>query len=148
MIRLVFSWLFLWIALASMSAYAHEVHHTISAGSAVIVQLKYADGKPFAFEAFEATPDGAEIPAQVGRTDAQGRALFIPGETARWKLKAYTADGHGVSLKFDAPAIAATGSNPGSDTSDTPSRASLLLFGLSLLIGGFGLYQLRFKKDK
>lgn len=128
--------------LAVMPASAHEVQPTVATGGAVIVQLKYADGNPFAFEAFEATPEGAEIPAQVGRTDAQGRAVFIPGEAKRWKFKAYTPDGHGVSLTFDTPAIAAAGPAP----ADAPARSSLLLLGLSLLLGGFGLYQLWIRK--
>jgi nickel transport protein len=126
-----------------MPVAAHEVHHSIGVGDAVVVQLKYADGKPFAFEAFEAAPDGSEIPAQVGRTDAEGRAVFIPGAVKSWKLKAYSADGHGVSLNFEAPALAASSA---SDASGIPNRISLLLFGLSLLLGGFGVYQLWLKK--
>ena len=124
-------------------AIAHEVHHSIEVGGAVIVQLKYADGKPFTFEAFEATPDGASAPTQVGRTDAEGRAVFIPGAAKHWKLKAFSADGHGASFEFEAPTVATASAT---STSEIPSRTSLLLFGLSLLLGGFGAYQLWLKR--
>lgn len=121
-------------------ASAHEVHHAVESTGAVAVRLSYADGTPFAFEAYEAYPDGQDMPAQVGRTDAQGRALFVPGTVPRWRLKAFSADGHGVDLRVDAPAVAANTAAPAAG--DAPNRASLLLFGLSLLLGMFGVYQL------
>lgn len=134
----------LWILfLCCGQAVAHEVHHVIEAAPAVAVKLTYADGEPFAYEAFEATPEGGERPAQVGRTDAQGRAVFVPGTTKRWRLKAYSADGHGVDLRFDVPAVATTAT--GTPPAEGPNRASLALFGLGLILSGFGLYQLRRK---
>lgn len=124
--------------------WAHEVHHAIETTGAVAIRLTYADGKPFAFEAFEAYPEGKDIPAQVGRTDEQGRAVFVPGETKRWRVKAFSADGHGVDLKFDTPAITTSAAAPAS--SDGPNRASLLLFGFSILLALFGAYQLWLRK--
>ena len=133
------------VTIVAASANAHEVHHSIETGGAVIVLLKYADGKPFAFEAFEATPDGSEVPTQVGRTDANGRAIFLSDEHKHWKLKAYSADGHGVSFDFDAPAVTETNITA---ESSKPNRASILLFGLSALLGIFGLYQLFIRRSK
>jgi nickel transport protein len=121
---------------------AHEVHHTISSGTAVVVQLKYADGKPFSFEAFEATPEGANTPAQVGRTDAEGRALFAPGNANRWAFKAYSSDGHGVSLVLDTPASSVTTN----ENTNASNRLTLILLGLSLLLGVFAIYQLWLRK--
>lgn len=130
-----------WAGLAA----AHEVHHAVETTAAVAVTLTYADGQPFAYEAYEATPEGGERPAQVGRTDAQGRAVFVPGETMRWRIKAFSADGHGVDLRIEVPAVAAP-TTTAAPPPDTPNRASLLVFGLGLLLGGFGLYQLRLRK--
>lgn len=119
---------------------AHEVHHAIEATGTVAVRLTYADGKPFAFEAFEAYPEGKDIPGQVGRTDDQGRAVFVPGETKRWRIKAFSADGHGVDLHIDVPAMMApTGT---ASANEGPNRASLLMFGFSILLALFGTYQL------
>lgn len=126
--------------LLAQVASAHEIHHAIETTSAVAVHLTYADGKPFAFEAYEAYPDGKDIPAQVGRTDEQGRALFVPGEVKKWHFKAFSADGHGVDIQFDAPSMAMTAS--GIASGEGPNRASLLLFGLSVLLSVFGIYQL------
>lgn len=139
MMRFIGLLLVLLLAQSSMS-WAHEVHHAIEATSAVAIRLNYADGKPFAFEAFEAYPEGKDIPAQVGRTDDQGRAVFVPGETRRWRIKAFSADGHGFDLHIDVPAM--TSPPAGVTPTDGPNRASLLLFGFSILLALFGAYQL------
>lgn len=127
---------------------AHEVHHVVEAAEAVAVRLAYADGKPFAFEAYEAYPEGREMPAQVGRTDDQGRALFVPGEVKRWRVRAFSADGHGVDLKIDTPDTAVSRTGNADVTGGQPNRASLLLFGVSALLGIFGAYQLWLRKKK
>ncbi|MCX7149278.1 MAG: hypothetical protein NTY05_07680 [Rhodocyclales bacterium] len=136
------------LLLQGVPAAAHEVHHTIEATGAVALRLNYADGKPFSFEAFEAYPEGKNVPAQVGRTDEQGRAVFVPGTVKRWRVKAFSADGHGVDLRFEAPAVATTQGTVSGASGDGPNRASLLLFGLSLLLGGFGIYQLWLAKKR
>lgn len=133
------------LTLWAVQAAAHEVHHVVETTAAVAVRLTYADGQPFAYEAFEATPEGGPRPAQVGRTDAQGRAVFVPGATRRWRVKAVSADGHGVDLRIEVPTVAAS-TTTATPPPDTPNRASLLVFGLGLLLGGFGLYQLRLRK--
>ncbi|MGB4468330.1 MAG: hypothetical protein WBH99_12425 [Azovibrio sp.] len=129
--------LLLSLTLASRVA-AHEIHLQVSPAPASLIQLQYADGQPFAFEAYELYPGNADSPAQVGRTDAQGRVAFLPGDTREWRLKAHTADGHGVDQRFQvAPAdsTATTGPAPGLD------HFSRLILGFSLILGGFGLYQ-------
>lgn len=136
------------LLLPGSPALAHEVHHSIEATDAVAVRLSYADGKPFTFEAFEAYPEGSDIPAQVGRTDDQGRAVFVPGAVRHWRVKAFTADGHGVDLRFEAPAVTAIQNAAAHAPGDSPNRASLLVFGLSLLLGGFGAYQLWLRNRK
>ncbi len=134
--------------LGGAPAVAHEVHHTIESTGAVALRLTYADGKPFTFEAFEAYPEGKDVPTQVGRTDDQGRAVFIPGDIKRWRVKAFSADGHGVDLRFDAPTAIASQSPATASSGDGPNRASLLLFGFSLLLSGFGIFQLWLRKEK
>jgi nickel transport protein len=127
-----------WASLAS----AHEVHHRIEATGAVVVSLSYADGKPFAYEKYALTPTGQDTPVQVGNTDATGRVVFIPGATEKWRLQATSADGHGVNLEFAAPVVAA-----GEQTAETSLPRWLIAgFGLSLIFGLFGLFQLFLRK--
>ena len=124
---------------------AHEVHHAITATNAVSISLSYADGNPFAYEKYELYPEGKDIPVQVGNTDAAGRIVFIPGETRNWRIKAYSADGHGVDLRFESPALQ-TGTTVANDTG--PGRATLALLGLGILLSVFGAYQLFRRKPK
>lgn len=129
-----------WIGTA---AQAHEVHHRIAATEAVVIALSYANGQPFAYEKYALTPAGQNAPMQVGNTDAQGRIVFVPGATAKWRLTATSADGHGVVFEFDVPTI--TSSADEADGAKTP-RWLLAGFGLSLIFGLFGLFQLFMRK--
>lgn len=120
---------------------AHEIHHAIENIGAVTIRLTYANGQPFAFESFEVRPEGKDIPLQAGRTDAQGRIVFVPGETRFWRIKAFSADGHGVDLRVDTSRVARSYTAAFS-IADSPNRASLLLSGFSILLALFASYQL------
>ncbi len=130
------------LALSGGTSLAHEVHATLEPAGAVSVRILYADGKPFAFEAYEVWPAGGQAPIQVGRTDARGRALFVPEGAGPWRLKAHSADGHGIDTRIDTAAAA-----PGAPLTGTgPNRASLILFGLSILLALFAFIQLWLRK--
>jgi nickel transport protein len=132
-----------WLLTACLPAFAHEVHHAVAAQSAVSVRLTFADGRPFAFEAFEVYAAGSDKPVAVGRTDAQGRAVFLPPEAGEVRLRAFAADGHGVDLKFDPPRGVAAVPTPAAE--DRPTK---LMFGAGLLLALFGLVQLLVRKRK
>lgn len=127
----------------AMCANAHEVHHRIEARGAVVISLSYANGEPFAYEKYALTPAGQDVPAQVGNTDAAGRVVFLPGTTKNWRLRATSADGHGVSVEFAAPE---TGAPVAAVASEGTPRWLLAGFGVSLIFGLFGLYQLFMRK--
>lgn len=135
------AWL-LSLLLCAATAQAHEVHHRIEATGAVVVTLSYADGQPFAYEKYALYPAGQETPQQVGNTDAQGRVAFVPGTVKNWRLAATSADGHGVNLEFAAAAVAGGGTSADAAT----PRWLLAGFGLSLIFGLFGLFQLFARK--
>lgn len=139
-----------WLAVSQ----AHGVRHEISTGPAVSLTLSYANGKPFANEPYALHADGAAKPTLTGHTDSAGRIIFLPGNTQQWRLKAQAAHGHGVNIEFTvprppptpaappAPALSPSPSASTSPESQRPNDASLALFGLALLLGGFGAWQL------
>ncbi|HJV93132.1 MAG TPA: hypothetical protein VJ572_06605 [Azonexus sp.] len=131
------TWL-LGLLLCAGAAAAHEVKIEQTTSAAAVVRLSYADGQAFAFEAYELYPAGEETPAQVGRTDAEGRIVFLPGPRTEWRLKAFSADGHGLNQRLTVTAAAASSTMP---ARDAPSRWSLLLAGLGIIFGIFGLLQ-------
>jgi nickel transport protein len=126
-----------WLLLSLPQAFAHEVLHSVGPANAVSVRLTFADGQPFAFEAFEVHAAGSDKPHAVGRTDAEGRAVFLPPPSGEVRLRAFAADGHGVDLKFDPPrsgeAVAAGAPE---------DRGAKLFFGAGLLLAIFGIVQL------
>lgn len=131
------------LLIALPPAFAHELLHSVGAASAVSVRLTFADGQPFAFEAFEVYAAGSDKPHAVGRTDAEGRAVFIPPAAGEVRLRAFAADGHGVDLKFQPPRIAAPAAAPAAE-----ERPAKLMFGAGLLLALFGLIQLFVRKRK
>lgn len=100
--------LLLWLALAP--AQGHEVREQVQQAPATVVTLRYADDEPFSFERYELFADGQEQPVYTGRTDAQGRLVFLPDARTRWRLRSFSSDGHGVDFRFEvqAGAVAAT----------------------------------------
>lgn len=125
----------------AQAASAHEVLHEIAATNAAVVKLSYADGSPFAYEKFELYAQGQNQPQQVGNTDSAGRVAFVPGEGRRWRLRAFSADGHGVDLNFELAAAASAANAP----VESP-RQERWVFGLALILGAFGAYQLFLRK--
>ncbi|MDO8932675.1 MAG: hypothetical protein Q7U97_09800 [Rhodocyclaceae bacterium] len=136
-------WPMLLCALACPVA-AHEVLHEMTQAQAVVVRLVYADDEPFSYESYELYPDGSQRPAQTGRTDAQGRVVFLPDRTTHWRLRAFSADGHGVDLKLETP----PGGGSAAATDAAPDRGARLLFGLAVILAAFGALQLFIRKKK
>ena len=124
-------------------AWSNEVQLEASPQGASVVRLTYADGQPFAFEAYELYVPGKDLPEQVGRTDTRGQLVFLPGAQMEWRLKAYSADGHGVDRVFTVMAGATAGGTP---AMAELSRPLLLASGLGFVFGLFGILQLFLRK--
>ncbi len=138
--RLLFA---LGLGVACLTALAHDLHHEVSQGQAVVIRLSYADATPFAFEAYEIYPKDEKLPVQVGRTDARGRIVFLPERAGAWRIKAFSEDGHGLdfALTTDAAGIVA---------SDQPlyERYGRIVVGVALILGLFGFISLYLKRKK
>lgn len=128
------------------AAQAHEVHEVVEQSAhQVVVNLTYADGEPFASEYFEVQADGAAKPLMTGRTDEQGRIVFQPDGAKQWRVRSFSADGHGMDITIDAQApvagqgVAAALARPAVQPLD---RLLRLLLGLAVLaICFFGLWR-------
>jgi nickel transport protein len=119
---------------------AHDLHHSVESGSAVIVTLSYGDGAAFSFEAFELFRPGEDTPFSVGRTDALGRVVFVPDVYGDWRLRAFSEDGHGVDVTVAATVAGVVVSTPPS------GRSRQIVTGLSVLFGVFGLIALFYRR--
>ena len=129
--------------LLAVPAQAHEVVNQIQRQQAVTVTLQYSDGEPFSYETYELYAGRGATPVQTGRTDSQGRVVFLPGEEATMRLRAFSADGHGVDLRFKVPAASpeSTADSPAIAT-DKLGRPAKLLIGLAAILALFAGWQL------
>lgn len=130
---------------AAATAQAHEVRLDVSEQAAAVLQLRYANGEAFAYEAYELYRPGKDVPEQVGRTSAQGQVVFLPGAQTQWRLKTFSADGHGVDRVITVaagPSAPAAAPPPGE-----PPRAWLLAAGLGVVFGLFGVLQLFVRRN-
>jgi nickel transport protein len=130
------------VAAGGPPAEAHGVDHRVDReGDAVVVTIAYAHGGEFAHEQYEVFRPGETEPYQAGRTDARGRVVFLPDTAGSWRVRAFTADGHGLDVTVEAdPAAASAGPRAGT------GRTARLIGVMVLLLGTLGLavlYRLR-----
>jgi len=128
-------------ALLAGVLHAHSLSHTAGQGSALIVELRYADGSLFSYEAAEVYRPAESVPFLVGHTDANGRLAFVPDRPGDWRIRAFSEDGHGGD--FTVAAAAEGGSSP---SSAGLGEVGGLAVGLSILFGLFGLWSLFIRK--
>jgi nickel transport protein len=124
-------------ALLAGVLHAHSLSHTAGQGSALIVELRYADGSPFSYEAAEVYRPAESVPFLAGRTDANGRLAFVPDLPGDWRVRAFSEDGHGGD--FTVSAGTAGGA---AERSIGLGEVGGLAVGLSILFGLFGLWSL------
>ncbi|QAZ38608.1 ABC transporter permease [Methylibium sp. Pch-M] len=138
----------LWLGLtfAAGSAPAHEVHEKLLQAQATVIHLTYADGEPYSFERYELFADGSAKPTLTGRTDGQGRIVFLPDQTKRWRVRAFSEDGHGVDVSFEAsPGEASVASDSAVLAVD---RASRVMLGVLVILALFCALQLFVRRRK
>ncbi len=129
--------------LLAAPAQAHEVVNQVQRQQAVAVTLQYSDGEPFSYETYELYAGQGTTPVQTGRTDSQGRVVFLPGEEATMRLRAFSADGHGVDLRFKVPAASPEGTvHASAIATDKLDRPAKLLVGLAVILALFAGWQL------
>ncbi|MCK9491637.1 MAG: LPXTG cell wall anchor domain-containing protein [Sulfurimonas sp.] len=123
--------------------FSHNLNHTISKEQSVVVSFSFSQKDDFSFQNYEVYAPNSEIPFAVGRSDALSRVSFLPNIDGKWKVKAFSEDGHGKIVDIEV----------GKDMQaqvDTNSNNTLLkaLIGLMILLGIFGLIYIKKKDNK
>lgn len=130
--------------LLSFSSSAHDLQHQVADGKAVVVHFFFMDNSPFSHENYEIYRLGEALPYQSGRTDAHGYVSFIPDSAGVWRLKAFSADGHGARVEMT------TTQEMTLSYAEKPfvDRYGRIVIGISVLFGLFGLLSLILKRRK
>lgn len=87
------------LILASAGVLAHGVDHRVERAEAVAVVFSSHHAAVMADVGYRVfSPDGRTLFAQ-GRTDALGRAVFVPDAAGTWRVLMATDDGHGAEVE-------------------------------------------------
>jgi nickel transport protein len=116
--------------------------HTVSKEQSVVVSFSFSQKDDFSFQNYEVYAPSSEIPFAVGRTDAYSRVSFLPDTQGKWRVKAFSEDGHGkiVNIEVDGNML------PLMDANNNNTFIKILI-GIVILLGVFGLIYIK-KKDK
>jgi nickel transport protein len=131
------------VSAPSSPVQAHGLHYDVTAGEVITIHFTYADALHVAFENYEVYRPGEETPFQVGRTDALGRLVFIPDRKGQWRVRVFTADGHGADLTVAAEAAGQTVVAGRS----LFERYLHLAVGIAIILGLFGILKLFVRKS-
>lgn len=149
------------LLIAPAAVPAHTLHHAIGRADAVVVTIRHADGSPFADQPYRLFTPGGSSTFQRGQTDAAGRVSFLPDRAGEWRLTAAAPDGHGVDVTIlvEPPASPRPADSAGAEqrsvlvaapppatTSSLWERVRLLVAGVALLAGIFGVLALALRK--
>ncbi|MES9992626.1 MAG: hypothetical protein ABW098_11765 [Candidatus Thiodiazotropha sp.] len=109
-----------------------------------MISIQHEDDTPLADVDYELSIAGEEWPYQSGRTDARGRVVFIPGTERRWRLRVFSADGHGLDERFELDPDPL----PHGHADHGVSRISKLVLGVGILLSVFGIALLFARRSK
>ncbi len=117
---------------------AHDLQLTVTSGEAIVIQLQHGSGTPLAGTSYEIRPEDTEFVVQSGHTNRDGRIAFVSGDAGTWRLRAFSADGHGGEMSFstDETGTMRSSSRP------LGERYLHLITGVGLILGIFGLFSL------
>ena len=107
-------------------------------GPAVVITLHFTDGSPFGYEEYEIFFGREDIPYQVGRSDASGRICFLPDHEGSWRIRTFSADGHGADFSFQAAPDQAPSARP----AGWIDRYPRIFAGMGFILGLFGVLSL------
>ncbi|MDD2449223.1 MAG: hypothetical protein PHS42_07380 [Sulfurimonas sp.] len=122
--------------------FSHNLMHSVSKEQSVVVSFSFSQKEDFSFQNYEVYAPSSEIPFAVGRTDAYSRVSFLPNTGGKWRVKAFSEDGHGkiVDIEVDENMLVPVDVNSNNTFTKT-------LIGIMILLGIFGLIYIK-KKDK
>jgi len=117
----------------------HGVDGAIAAAQGYLVTVVYDDGDPMSYAAVEIKGPDAGPAFQTGRTDRNGRIMFLPDRTGSWQVVVKDGVGHMVSLDLDVADIDEAAALSASSSRQSGGRGvGGIVAGLSFLFGATG----------
>jgi nickel transport protein len=116
-------------------AAGHEIRCAVEERQSIVITVTEEDGTPCAGMSYIISPKEGGKSVQSGRTDIQGRVVFVPESGGSWKLNAFSEHGHGTEVSF------VSGEQDVLLSSEKPffDRYARPITGVSLIFGIFGV---------
>lgn len=126
---------------APPTVHAHAMLHEVLEGETVILRFSFPGPDEPLFEPYEVFAPGVDTPFQAGRVNAIGEVSFRPDRPGIWRVRVFTADGHGaeVEVAVDPDGVVVATSGQHGHAHDHWLR---VLAALGYLLGAFGLLAL------
>lgn len=102
------------ISMAPAQIFAHGITRAVEEGRGIVVTALYDDGEPISYALIKVYgPEDRKVEYQNGRTDAQGRFVFVPSAPGDWLVRLDDGTGHGFDehVRVDAD-LRGTASSP------------------------------------
>lgn len=126
------------LAIAVLKVHAHDLQYQVQTGQSLVLYFFFPDNSKFSYEEFEIKAPGDSIIFQKGHTDKLGRIALMPDRPGIWKVRVYSVDGHGATVKVDV--------GPNQILKDYSrslyDRYSRIMTGAGIILGLFGIIML------
>jgi len=130
------------------TALGHGVRGKIISKTGILAEAEYDDGEPMSYALVEVFSLKENLPFQTGRTDRNGRFLFLPDTPGDWRVVVNDEMGHRIVLKtrIDKNIDKNINLNKNQDQTDKTgyagflSRYEKILTGIAIIFGMFGFF--------
>lgn len=123
------------------AAYSHAVRGAVSQQNGMQVRALYDGGDPMTYAAVEVKHADDDLPFQTGRTDRNGRFMFLPDKAGKWQVQVTDGMGHRLSLSVEVdPDLALNKRQANRPGEDGPGRYAKALTGVAIIFFIFGLF--------
>jgi nickel transport protein len=124
------------------TAWAHGIRGKIISKTGILAEAEYDDGEPMSYASVEVFNLKENLPFQTGRTDRNGRFLFLPDNPGDWRVVVNDEMGHRIVLKTRIDENINLNKNQ-NQTDKTGyagflSRYEKILAGVAIVFGMFG----------
>jgi nickel transport protein len=126
------------------TVWAHGLRGKIISKTGILAEAEYDDGVPMSYASVEVFNLKESLPFQTGRTDRNGRFLFLPDNPGDWRVVVNDDMGHRIVLKTRIDKN--INLNKNQDQTDKTeyagflSRHEKIFIGIAIIFGMFGFF--------
>lgn len=133
--------IFLTILATIAPAWGHGTEGFTEKAQGSLVNAGYDDGEPMSYAEVEIIGPVSGTPFQKGRTDRNGRFMFLPDQKGLWQIVIKDGMGHRLVLGWEITDVKGgiKEARPTETASRKTSRLQGIIMGMSIIFGLFGI---------